>query len=111
VRAPLRTPALVNQPSLWPEPFEMTAENISLSGAYFTSRYLFNRMDFFHCRLMLPGAGAVAGREVRLSALVVRVEEERWKAEGKCGLGAFFVGVDGNDEEAIRGYVRENLIS
>jgi hypothetical protein len=108
-RVRLGTRAVVNQPSLWPEPFEVTAENVSLGGAYFTSRYLFNPYDYFHCRVMLPGSGAVAGTEVRVSAVVVRVEEERWKEDGRCGVGAFFVGLDEKDETAIRAYIQEQL--
>lgn len=106
-RVPLGTRALVNQPSLWPEPFEVIAENLSLGGAFFSSRYLFTPYDFFHCRMMLPGSGPVAGREIRLSAVVVRVEEGVWAAEGRCGVGAFFVGLDERDEEAIQGYIQE----
>jgi hypothetical protein len=110
-RAPLGTPAVVNQPSLWPEPFEVTAENVSLGGAYFTSRYLFSSYDYFHCRVMLPGTGAVAGNEVRVSAVVVRVEDQQWKDAGRCGVGAFFVGLDDDDERAIRTYIRDALPS
>ena len=108
-RAALGTAALVNQPSLWPEPFEVVAENVSLGGAYFTSRFLFSLYDYFHCRVMLPGQGTVAGREIRVSAVVIRVEEERWKGEGRCGIGAFFVGLDRGDESAIEGYVQERV--
>ena len=107
-RVPLRTPAVVNQPSLWPDPFEVVAENVSLGGAFFTSRYLFSPYDYFHCRVMLPGSGPVAGKEVRVSAVVVRVEDERWKGEGSCGVGAFFVGLDEQDETSIRSYIAEN---
>jgi PilZ domain-containing protein len=106
-RVPLGTRALVNQPTLWPEPFEVVAENLSLGGAYFNSGHLFTPYDFFHCRMMLPGSGAIAGREVRLSAVVVRVDEAQWPDEGRCGVGAFFVGLDERDEEAIQGYVQE----
>ena len=105
-RVPLRTGALVHQPSLWPEPFEVVAENVSLGGALFTSDYLFSPYDYFHCRVMLSGSGAVAGREVRVSAVVVRVADERWEKEGRCSVGAFFVGLDERDEEAIQEYVR-----
>ena len=108
-RVPLGTKALVNQASLWPEPFEVLAENVSLGGAYFTSRYLFSPYDFVQCRVMLPGSGAVAGREVRASAVVVRVEDRRWRQEGRCGVGAFFVGLDQRDEEAIQEFVRERV--
>ena len=86
----------------------MVAENVSLGGAFFTSKFLFSLYDYFHCRLMLPGRGAVAGKEVRLSAVVIRVEEERWKEHGHCGVGAFFVGLDRQDERAILGYVHES---
>jgi len=106
-RVPLGTCALVNQPSLWPDPFEVVAENLSLGGAYFTSRHLFSLHDFFHCRMMLPGTGSVAGRELRLAAVVVRVEEEAWLREKRCGVGAFFVALDAHDEEEIQGYVRQ----
>ena len=105
-RADLRTAALVHQPSLWPEPFEVVAENVSLGGAFFTAKFLFSLYDYFHCRVMLPGQGTVAGKEVRLSAVVIRVEEDRWKGEGCCGIGAFFVGLDQEDEGAIVSYVR-----
>lgn len=108
-RVPLGTHAVVNQPSLWPEPFEVVTENVSLGGAYFTSRYLFSPYDYFHCRVMLPGSGAVAGNELRVSAVVVRVEEERWPEEGRCGVGAFFVGLDAQDETVIRSYISERL--
>lgn len=108
-RVPLGTAALVNQPSLWPEPFEVTAENVSLGGAFFTSRYLFSSYDYFHCRVMLPGSGTVAGTEVRLSAVVVRVEDQRWSEDGRCGVGAFFVGLDEADEGAIRRYIQDTL--
>ena len=106
-RVPLGTRALVNQPSLRPDPFEVVAENLSVGGAYFTSRYLFTPHDFFHCRMMLPGSGSVAGREVRLSAVVVRVDEGSWENEKRCGVGAFFVALDARDEEEIQGYVRQ----
>ena len=106
-RVPLGTRALVNQPSLWPDPFEVVAENLSLGGAYFTSRYLFTSHDFFHCRMMLPGIGSVAGRELRLSAVVVRVDEASWERDRRCGVGAFFVALDARDEEEIQRYVRQ----
>lgn len=106
-RVPVRTSALVDQPSLWPEPFDVVMENVSLGGAYFASRYLFSPYDFFHCRLVLPGSGAVAGNELRLSAVVVRVEEQHWSGDGRCGVGAFFVALDQRDEETLRGFIRE----
>jgi hypothetical protein len=107
-RVSLRTPAVVNQPSLWPDPFEVVAENVSLGGALFTSRYLFSSYDYFHCRVMLPGSGPVAGKEVRVSAVVVRVDDGRWKDEGRCGVGAFFVGLDEEEESAILAYISES---
>lgn len=106
-RVSLGTPAVVNQPSLWPEPFEVVTENVSLGGAYFRSRHMFNSYDYFHCKLMLPGTGSVAGMEVHVSAVVVRVDDTRWKDEGRCGLGAFFVGLDERDEQAIRTFIQQ----
>ncbi len=110
-RVPVCTSALVDQPSLWPEPFDVVMENVSLGGAYFNSRYLFSQYDFFHCRLVLPGSGAVAGNELRLSAVVVRVEEQRWAGDGRCGVGAFFVALDQRDEGILRGFIREQSVS
>ncbi len=110
-RVPVCTSALVDQPSLWPEPFDVVMENVSLGGAYFASRYLFSPYDFFHCRLVLPGSGPVAGNELRLSAVVVRVEEQHWTGDGRCGVGAFFVALDQRDEEILRGFIREQSVS
>jgi PilZ domain len=98
---------LVDQPSLWPEPFEVRVENVSLGGAYFRSRFLFSAYDFFRCRVVLPGSGSVAGNELRLSAVVVRVEQEEWDEEGHCGVGAFFVGLDPDEEHTISRFVRQ----
>jgi hypothetical protein len=106
-RVPVRTAALVDQPSLWPEPFEVVMENVSLGGAYFASRYLFSPYDFFHCRLVLPGSGPVAGNELRLAAVVVRVEEKHWTEDGRCGVGAFFVGLDQREEGVLREFIRD----
>ncbi len=63
-----------------------------------------------HPRVSL-GTPAVAGNEVRVSAVVVRVEDRRWKEVGRCGVGAFFVGLDDDDERAIRTYIWESLPS
>jgi hypothetical protein len=104
-RVPLGTAALVDQPSLWPEPFEVVMENVSLGGAFFSSRYLFSPYDFFHCRVMLPGSGPVAGNELRLAAVVVRVEDTHWADEGRCGVGVFFVGLDHREEKVLGGYI------
>lgn len=106
-RVSVNASTLVDQPSLWPEPFDVVMENVSLGGAYFASRYLFSPYDFFHCRLLLPGSGPVAGTELRLSAVVVRVEEQHWAGDGHCGVGAFFVALDQREEEILRGFIRE----
>ena len=110
-RVPACSSALVDQPSLWPEPFEVMMENVSLGGAYFASRYLFSPYDFFHCRLLLPGSCAVAGNELRLSAVVVRVQEQHWTGDGHCGVGTFFVALDQRDEEILHGFIRERGVS
>ncbi len=106
-RVLVRAAALVDQPSLWPEPFQVGVENVSLGGAFLSSSYLFSPYDFFHCRMVLPGTGSVAGNELRLSAVVVRVEEGRWGEDGRCGVGAFFVGLDRREEEILAGYIGE----
>ena len=87
----------------------MVLENVGLGGAYFWSRFLFSVHDYFHCRVMLPGSGTVAAREVDVSAVVVWVDDAAWEAEGRCGVGAFFVGLDERDEEAIQAHVQESL--
>jgi hypothetical protein len=109
-RVPVCASAMVDQPSLWPEPFDVVMENVSLGGAYFASRYLFSPYDFFHCRLVLPGIGSVAGNELRLSAVVVRVEDQHWTGDGHCGVGAFFVALDQREEEVLQGFIREQGI-
>ncbi len=106
-RVIVRAAAVVDQPSLWPEPFEVGVENVSLGGAFFSSKYLFSPYDFFHCRMVLPGSGPVAGNEIQLSAVVVRVEKDRWADEGRCGIGAFFVGLDRREEKILDGYIGE----
>ncbi len=108
-RAPVGTRTTVNQPSLWPEPVEVVAENVSLGGVLFESQFLFSPYDLFHCRVVLPGSASTSDAEVRLSALVVRVDDDRWERQGRCGVGALFVGLDEKDEAAIRSYLEAAL--